>query len=94
MTAAAAKRARAETERPRKMLDEDMVLAIVPVSRSTLWRLESAGKFPRGTFISKNRKVWYEDQIVKWQTEVDERDPHRRRGPGRRRTRARETAPA
>jgi prophage regulatory protein len=65
---------------PRKMLLEEAVLSIVPISRTTLWRLERAGKFPRGTFISSNKKIWYEDQIVDWQTNVDERQPPRRRG--------------
>jgi predicted DNA-binding transcriptional regulator AlpA len=66
------------------MLLEDQVLEIIPVSRSTLWRMEKTGKFPRGTFISKNRKIWFEDQIVQWQNTVDEFQPNRARGKGRR----------
>ena len=69
---------------PRKMLLEGQVLDIVPISRSTLWRMERAGKFPRSTFISSNRRVWFEDQIVDWQNSVDERNPNRGRGKGRR----------
>ena len=69
---------------PRRMLLEEQVLEIIPVSRSTLWRMEKTGKFPRGTFISPNKKVWVEDQIVAWQNEVDEFQPHRGRGKGRR----------
>jgi prophage regulatory protein len=69
---------------PRRMLLEDQVLDIVPVSRSTLWRMERAGKFPRATYISANRRVWFEDQIVAWQNEVNEYNPNRRRGKGRR----------
>lgn len=66
------------------MLLEEQVLNIVPFSRSTLWRLERAKKFPRGTFISPNKKIWYEDQIIAWQNEVNEHQPHRGRGKGRR----------
>jgi prophage regulatory protein len=69
---------------PRPMLNEDKVLEIVPVSRTTLYRMEKAGKFPRSTYISPNRRVWYADQVRQWQDEVDARDPRRGRGKGRR----------
>ena len=63
---------------PRKMLLEEQVLEIVPVSRSTLWRMERTGKFPRSTYISKNRRVWFEDEICDWQHAVSEIKPHLR----------------
>ncbi|WP_143198825.1 AlpA family phage regulatory protein [Bradyrhizobium sp. NAS80.1] len=69
---------------PRKMLNEAQVLAIVPVSRTTLFRMAKSGRFPKGTYISPNRRVWYEDEIAAWQNAVDEFDPHRARGKGRR----------
>jgi prophage regulatory protein len=69
---------------PRKMLDEKKLLAIVPFSRATLFRMEKAGTFPRGTYISPNRKIWYEDEIVSWQNSVDEYNANRGRGKGRR----------
>ena len=69
---------------PRKMLLENDILEIIPISRSTLWRMEKAGKFPRSTFISSNRRIWFEDQIVNWQNNVDERNTSRRRGKPRR----------
>ncbi|TYO68492.1 AlpA family phage regulatory protein [Bradyrhizobium hipponense] len=70
---------------PRRMLSEKQVLEIVPVGRTTLYRMEKAGRFPRSTYISPNRRVSYEDEIVAWQNAVDEFDPGRRRGKGRRR---------
>jgi prophage regulatory protein len=70
--------------RPRRMLNEAQVLEIIPVSRTTLYRMSKAGKFPKGTYISPNRKIWYEDEIVAWQVNVDEFDPRRGRGKGRR----------
>ena len=68
---------------PRKMLLEAQVLDIVPISRSTLWRMERAGKFPKSTHISPNRRCWFEDQIVDWQNTVNEFRPNRSRGKGR-----------
>jgi prophage regulatory protein len=69
---------------PRRMLNEKQVLAIVPVGRTTLYRMEKARRFPRSTYISPNRRVWFEDEIVAWQKAVDEFDPARGRGKGRR----------
>ena len=89
----AAKRVEAETEDgapdksgPRRMLSEKQVLEIVPVGRTTLYRMEKAGRFPRSTYISPNRRVWFADQIIAWQEAVDEFDPNRGRGKGRRRS--------
>jgi prophage regulatory protein len=73
---------------PRVMLNEEQVLKIVPVSSSTLLRMERLGKFPRSTYISPNRRIWFEDEIVAWQNAVDEFNPNRGRGKGRRREQA------
>jgi prophage regulatory protein len=83
-----AKQAEAEvgtTDRsgPRRMLNEKQVLEIVPVGRTTLYRMEKAGRFPRSTYISPNRRVWFADEIIAWQEAVDEFDPKRGRGKGR-----------
>lgn len=68
---------------PRRMLNETQVLEIIPVSRTTLFRMGKAGRFPQGTYISPNRRVWFEDEIVAWQEAVNEFDPKRGRGKGR-----------
>ena len=68
---------------PRRMLSEKQVLEIVPVGRTTLYRMEKAGRFPRSTYISPNRRVWFADEIIAWQEVVDEFDPKRGRGKGR-----------
>jgi predicted DNA-binding transcriptional regulator AlpA len=70
---------------PRRMLNEKQVLQIVPVGRTTLYRMEKAGRFPKSTYISPNRRVWFEDEIIAWQNTVDESKPNRGRGKGRRR---------
>src|SRR6266699_3721444 len=59
------------SERPRRMLTEREVLAIVPISRSTLWRREREGTFPRGSYISANRKIWFADDIAAWQHAIE-----------------------
>jgi len=58
--------------RPRRMLNEKQVLAIVPVGRSTLWRMEKAGKFPKATHIATNRRIWFEDQVIAWQNGLND----------------------
>ncbi|MET4513789.1 AlpA family phage regulatory protein [Bradyrhizobium sp. I1.7.5] len=42
---------------PRRMLNETQVLEIIPVSRTTLYRMEKTGRFPKCTYISPNRRV-------------------------------------
>jgi prophage regulatory protein len=69
---------------PRRMLNEKQVLGIIPVSRTTLFRMEKAGRFPRSTYISANRRIWFADEIIAWQNAVDEFNPNRGRGKGRR----------
>ena len=67
----------------RPMLTERMVLDLVPLSRTTLYRLERAGKFPRSVYASPNRRFWFRDQVIAWQraiNERDERNPNRGRG--------------
>jgi predicted DNA-binding transcriptional regulator AlpA len=61
----------AAREEPRRMLNEKQVLAIIPVGHTTLWRLEKAGRFPKSTFISPNRRIWFADEIAAWQKQVD-----------------------
>jgi prophage regulatory protein len=67
----------------RRMLGEKEVLEIVPVGRTTLYRMEKTGGFPRSTYISPNRRIWFADEIIAWQKAVDERNPNRGRGKGR-----------
>lgn len=74
----------ADRSAARRMLDEKQVLEFIPVSRTTLYRMEKAGRFPRSTYISPNRRVWFEDEIIAWQNAVNEFDPRRGRGKGRR----------
>jgi prophage regulatory protein len=58
---------------PRRMLNQEQVLQIVPVSPVTLWRMEKKGLFPKSTYISPNRRIWFADEIIRWQEEVNGR---------------------
>jgi predicted DNA-binding transcriptional regulator AlpA len=69
---------------PRRMLNEAQVLALIPVSRTTLHRMTKTGRFPKGTYVSANRKLWFADEVAAWQNAVNELDPNRGRGKGRR----------
>jgi len=55
----------------RKMLTEKQVLAKIPIARSTLWRMEKAGKFPKGIHFLGRRKLFYEDEISAWQVAIE-----------------------
>jgi predicted DNA-binding transcriptional regulator AlpA len=70
------------------MLTEAQVLDLVPFGRTTLYGLIKNGGFPRGTFVSKNRRAWFADEICAWQDALSQGnpyyDPNRRRGGGRR----------
>lgn len=56
---------------PRKMLNLKQVLAIVPLSRATLYREMDAGRFPKAREIALRRIAWYEDDIQAWQASLD-----------------------
>jgi predicted DNA-binding transcriptional regulator AlpA len=51
----------------RRMLTIDEVLELVPVTRGTLYTMEKSGRFPKSHYISENRRVWFEDEIIDWQ---------------------------
>jgi prophage regulatory protein len=72
-TAAVGAGAGADKSGPRRMLSEKQVLAIIPIGRTTLFRMEKVGRFPRSTYISPNRRVWFEDEIIAWQNEINGR---------------------
>ncbi|MBR0916522.1 helix-turn-helix transcriptional regulator [Bradyrhizobium japonicum] len=72
------------TARRGRLLNEKEVIEIVRISRSTIYRMGKAGKFPEPTRPTTNRKFWFEEDIWDWLSTVNEFDPKRRRGKGRR----------
>lgn len=63
----------------RPMLDIDQVLALIPVSRTTLFRMERDQIFPQSHALSPKRKCWYRDEIVAWQKALPVNDRIARR---------------
>ena len=50
----------------KRVLSLKMVLNRVPISRTTLWRLERKGLFPQRIQISENRVGWIEEDVTAW----------------------------
>ena len=70
------------TATPRKrVLSQQAVLDRVPVSRTTLWRMERAGLFPRRIQVSTNRVGWLEADVDAWVERKEERQVKRRDPP-------------
>jgi predicted DNA-binding transcriptional regulator AlpA len=59
-----------EVKSARRMLTVEEVLEIVPVTRGTLYRMEKDKKFPQGHYISENRRVYFEDEVIAWQNKL------------------------
>ncbi|WP_376707197.1 AlpA family phage regulatory protein [Bradyrhizobium japonicum] len=55
------------------MLNLKQVLAIVPFSRSTIYREMEEGRFPKAREIAPRRIAWYADEVTAWQTSLDRR---------------------
>jgi len=55
----------------RRMITEHQLLDILPFGRTTLFALIKEGHFPRGIFISRNRRVWFESDVAKWQAALE-----------------------
>ena len=56
-----------EGQQPRRMLTVAQVLEIVPVGRTTLFKMERQGTFPTSHYASANRRFWFADEIAGWQ---------------------------
>jgi len=63
-----------DNERPdqvRDMLSLKQVLAKIPVSRTTIWRMSQEGKFPKARHLTQGRVAWYADEVAAWQKQLD-----------------------
>ena len=55
------------------------VIDRVGLSRTTIWRLEATGEFPKSVVISEGRRAWIESEVQEWiELKIAERDS----GPG------------
>ncbi len=53
-------------DQPDRFVRETEVARITALSRTTRWRLERDGKFPRRRRISANSVAWLESELVQW----------------------------
>lgn len=63
-----------EAEKVREMLTAEQVLEMIPISRTTLFRLERDGLFPQGQAITPHRKLWFKDEVIAWQKALQDPD--------------------
>jgi prophage regulatory protein len=61
-------------EHVREMLTAEQVLQLIPVSRTTLFRLERDKLFPQGQAITPHRKLWFKDEVIAWQRDLQDPD--------------------
>lgn len=65
---------RVEEENVREMLTAEQVLERIPVSRTTLFRLEKDELFPQGQAVTPHRKLWFKDEVIAWQKALQDPD--------------------
>ncbi|WP_143870694.1 helix-turn-helix transcriptional regulator [Catenovulum sediminis] len=51
---------------PERIIDTNMVQELTGLSRSTLWRLETRGEFPRRVALSTARVGWRYHEVIDW----------------------------
>ncbi len=49
-----------------KLLNQKQIVDLVGLSRTTIWRLERAGQFPRRLKVSRKAVRWIQAEIVDW----------------------------
>ena len=54
----------------RVMVSAREVLLMIPLDRASLFRLEEDGLFPSGHFVTARKKLWFKDEVVKWQRDL------------------------
>jgi prophage regulatory protein len=52
--------------KPLAILDEDGVQKATSLSRSTRWRMERRGQFPKRVRLSPGRVGWHQSEIEAW----------------------------
>jgi prophage regulatory protein len=61
-----------ETGNLREMLTLKQVLELIPLNRSTVFRMEKEGIFPQGTFPTPRKKLWFRDDIIGYQRDLQD----------------------
>ena len=55
-----------EKEMAWRILSADQLGNLIPLSRSTIWRMERRGDFPRRFAITSGRVGWNEQEVQSW----------------------------
>ncbi|EEE4229203.1 AlpA family phage regulatory protein [Salmonella enterica subsp. enterica serovar Litchfield] len=61
-------------------LGKKELLAVVPLSMSTIDRLESAGEFPKRWYITDKRCAWTQEEVEHWLEERNAASPEKFQG--------------
>ncbi|HBP8117454.1 TPA: AlpA family phage regulatory protein [Escherichia coli] len=56
-------------------LGKKELLAVVPLSWSTIDRLERDGEFPKRWYITDKRVVWNQDEVEQWLDKKQQKSP-------------------
>lgn len=56
-----------------RLLAWKQVKEVAGISRTTAWRLQNAGEFPRAVVISKGRVGWRESEVAPWKAALTPR---------------------
>lgn len=51
---------------PNELILRPSLLRLIPLSPTTIWRMERRGKFPRRIAISEKRVAWRRREIEAW----------------------------
>src|SRR2546421_8633459 len=57
---------RSDNSKPVAILDEEKVHAVTSLSKTTRWRMERRGEFPKRVRLSPGRIGWRQDEIREW----------------------------
>lgn len=55
-----------KTLHPQGMCRAKDILALIPINRTTLWRMVNNGRFPKPTRLSSNMVVWKNADVLAW----------------------------
>lgn len=64
---------------PRQTMTVERIIALIPIGRTTILKMEREGRFPASHQDARGQRVWYEDEIAKWQANLPRYVPPRKR---------------
>jgi prophage regulatory protein len=72
----------------KEMLTTEQVLTMIPVSRQTLKRMEKDKLFPQGKPLTPYRRLYFRDEVVQWQRDLQDPNSELSRNMNERRKKA------